>query len=133
MDEDELRAANAAYYRAFATRDLAGMEALWAADHVSCVHPGWPPLLGRVAIIGSYRDIFSNPSQPDVSLRDEAFLVSADDGRVFCIEATGGVLLAATNWFRRISGVWRLVHHQAGPLAAQPAASSPISPSRAFH
>lgn len=133
MEEDELRAANAAYYRAFAARDLAAMEAIWAADEVSCVHPGWPPLLGRVAIIGSYRDIFRNPSQPDVSPRDEAFLVSADDGRVFCIEATGGALLAATNWFRRISGVWRLVHHQAGPLAVQTSAAPSPAPSRAFH
>jgi len=133
MDETDLRAANAAYYRAFATCDLPAMEAIWARDEPSCVHPGWPPLLGRAAIIGSYRDIFRNPAQPAVTARDEKILLSGDDGRVFCIESTGGVLLAATNWFRRISGEWRLLHHQAGPLAAPPSSPPPPAPSRAFH
>jgi hypothetical protein len=25
--------------------------------------------------------------------------------------------LAATNWFRRVRGVWRMIHHQASPIA----------------
>lgn len=133
MDETGLRVANAAYYRAFATRDLPAMEAVWATDDISCVHPGWPPLLGNAAIIGSYRDIFRNPAQPDVTVRDEKVLLSEHDGRVFCIESTGGALLAATNWFRLISGKWRLLHHQAGPLASPPPAPPPPAPSRAFH
>lgn len=121
MDEDSLLAANAAYYRAFAARDAAAMEAIWADDAVSCVHPGWPALIGRAPIIGSYRDIFRNPAQAAVSPREERTLIDGDDGRVFCVEEVAGALLLATNWFRVIEGKWRLLHHQASPLVAPPA------------
>ena len=41
------------------------------------------------------------------------------EGRVICIELIGGAAhaLAATNWFRRVRGVWRMIHHQASPIA----------------
>ncbi len=122
MDEDALLAANAAYYKAFATRDLPAMEAVWAEEGVSCVHPGWPALVGRAPIIASYRDIFRNPTQELVTARDEKLLVEGDNGRVFCVEDVGGGLLLATNWFRVIGGKWRLLHHQASPLAIAPPA-----------
>lgn len=127
MDEDALLAANAAYYRAFAARDLAAMEAIWADDAVSCVHPGWPALIGRAPILGSYRDIFRNPAQDAVNAREERVLIEGGDGRVLCVEEVGGALLAATNWFRLVEGRWRLVHHQASPLvtAASPAKTGP--------
>lgn len=120
MDESALLAANAAYYRAFAGRDLAAMETLWAQEGVSCVHPGWQALIGRARVMASYRDILGNSSQPAVVARDEKALIDGEDGRVFCIEEVGGALLLATNWFRLIDGQWRLLHHQASPLAAPP-------------
>ena len=44
-DSDAVLAANLEFYRAFATRDLAVMEALWAKTApVACIHPGWPAL-----------------------------------------------------------------------------------------
>lgn len=131
MDEDALLAANAAYYRAFAARDLAAMEAVWAEDGVTCVHPGWPVLIGRAPVLGSYRDIFRNPSQEAVTAREERLVVDGVDGRVFCVEEVGGGLLLATNWFRLIEGRWRLAHHQASPLAQ----SAPARPEakRSFH
>jgi ketosteroid isomerase-like protein len=131
MDEDALLAANAAYYRAFATRDLAAMETLWAEDGVTCVHPGWPVLVGRAPILRSYRDIFRNPSQEAVSAREERLVVDGADGRVFCVEEVGGGLLLATNWFRAIEGRWRLLHHQASPLAPPP--QSRAGEKRSFH
>jgi hypothetical protein len=118
MDEDSLLAANAAYYRAFATRDLAAMEAIWADAGVTCVHPGWPALIGRAPIVASYRDIFRNPAQEALTSGEERVLIEGDDGRVFCVEKVGGGLLLATNWFRAAAGKWRLLHHQATPLAA---------------
>lgn len=130
MDEDALLAANAAYYRAFAARDLAAMEAIWADDGVSCVHPGWTALLGRAAVIGSYRDIFRNPSQEKVTAREERALLGDGDGRVFCVEQVGGALLLATNWFRLVGGGWRLLHHQASPIAPPPAQKQE---KRSFH
>lgn len=125
MDDSALIAANAAYYHAFAARDIAAMNELWALDGVSCVHPGWPALIGRTAVLGSYRDIFRNPTQERVTARDEKTLVEGDDGRVFCVEEVGGGLLLAANWFRLIDGAWRLLHHQASPLAPAPSARDP--------
>ncbi len=50
-EDDEILAANAAYYRAFAGGDFAAMSRIWAPDQVSCVHPGWPVLVGRAAVL----------------------------------------------------------------------------------
>jgi hypothetical protein len=133
MDEDALLAANIAYYRAFAARDLPAMEAIWAEEGVSCVHPGWPALIGRAPIIASYRDIFRNPSQDAVTARDERALMEGLDGRVFCVEEVGGGILLATNWFRAIGGKWRLLHHQASPLAIAPPSQPQRGPKPSFH
>lgn len=117
-DKDAILAANAAYYRAFAAGDFAGMSGVWAQDDVSCIHPGWPVLIGRKAVLGSYRDILSNPMQEPIEHRDNRALVAGGEGRVFCVEIVGGMALAATNWFRRVEGAWRMIHHQASPIAA---------------
>jgi len=122
MREDEaLRAANAAYYLAFARGDAEAMARLWAQEGVSCVHPGWPPLFGREAVLASYRDIFRNPLQEEIKLGAETVLRAENDGRVVCLEQVGQALLVATNWFRRVDSEWRLVHHQASPLTGGPA------------
>lgn len=130
--QDALLAANAAYYHAFAMHDLAAMEKLWAEEGCSCVHPGWPVLVGRVAVLASYRDIFRNPSQEAVTAREEKTLIEGDDGRVFCVEEVRGGLLMATNWFRRAEGLWRLIHHQASPLAMN-AQAPPKGQKTSFH
>lgn len=116
-DKDAILAANAAYYRAFGEADFAAMSEIWADGDVSCVHPGWPALIGREAILHSYRDILRNPMQEPIQHHDERALVSADDARVFCTELVGGMALVAANWFRRVNGAWRMIHHQASPLA----------------
>jgi ketosteroid isomerase-like protein len=116
-DEDSILAANTAYYNAFAKADIVGMSAIWADDDVSCIHPGWPVLIGRENVMRSYAEIFSNPVQEPVEHQKHRTIVSVDDGRVFCVEIVGGMPLAATNWFKRINGAWRLIHHQASPIA----------------
>ena len=130
VTESALRAANEFYYRAFAARDLVAMEALWAQDGVACVHPGWPALIGRAAVIASYRDIFRNTAQEAVTAREAKIIVGDNEGRVYCVEEVGGSLLVATNWFRRIDDDWRLLHHQASPLVAQ---AAPSTTKPAFH
>jgi ketosteroid isomerase-like protein len=117
-DEADILAANSAYYRAFATADYAAMSRIWADDNVSCIHPGWPALIGRQAILDSYRQIFSKPNQERIEPRNETVLASGDEARVLCVEFVGGSALAVTNLFRRVDGAWRMTHHQAGPVAA---------------
>ncbi|MBO0736369.1 MAG: nuclear transport factor 2 family protein, partial [Alphaproteobacteria bacterium] len=44
-DYDAVLAANLEFYRAFAARDLAAMDVLWAQRApVACLHPGWTAL-----------------------------------------------------------------------------------------
>ncbi|MBM3564146.1 MAG: nuclear transport factor 2 family protein [Alphaproteobacteria bacterium] len=133
MDEAALIDANAAYYRAFAARDLGAMNDIWAEEGVSCVHPGWPALVGRTPVLASYRDIFRNPQQEAVTARDPQTIIDGAGGRVFCIEEVGGGFLLATNWFRWSGERWRLVHHQASPLAMAPSASSRREGKQSFH
>ena len=115
-DREALLAANQAFYDAFDAGDLDALEALWAeGEGVACIHPGWPALHGREAVIGSWRTIFASGGAPD-SIRCAAPVpfVSGDLGFVVCNEELDEGLLVATNVFRRQDGVWRLLHHQAG-------------------
>jgi ketosteroid isomerase-like protein len=128
-DEAEIVAANAAYYRAFTGADFTAMSRIWADDGVSCIHPGWPVLLGRQAILESYRQILRNPDQERIEPRNETVMVAGEEARVFCVEFVGGAALAATNIFRRVDGAWQMTHHQASPIAAlvEEVASQPSS------
>jgi uncharacterized protein (TIGR02246 family) len=117
-DTDAILAANAAYYRAFSTGDAAAMSRIWADDGVTCVHPGWTPLIGRAAVIDSYHNILTSPNRVRIAHREDTAIVTGEEGRVVCIEIVEGTaLLAATNFYRRIDGAWRMVHHQASPIA----------------
>lgn len=128
-DKDSILAANAAFYAAFSAADFDAMSVIWAEDAVSCIHPGWPVLVGRQSVLESYRNILSNPNQERIDYRNETVMMTGDDARVFCVEIVGGMALAATNWFKRYDGIWRLVHHQASPLAGLSEESLPSPPS----
>lgn len=116
-DEEAVLAVNAAYYRAFAAGDLEAIEQLWAIDAVSCVHPGWRPLVGREDVIRSYRDILSGAASVPIISSGERALITGDFARVICVERVGAVLLAATNCFVRTSRGWLMAHHQASQIA----------------
>jgi SnoaL-like domain len=117
-DKSSLLEANAAFYAAFLRSDLAALERLWADDDdISCIHPGWPAIIGRTAVIGSWGDILLSAGRPQVTCHDPYAIVSGGDGRVICIELIDGAPLAASNHFKTVNGVWRLVHHQSSPIA----------------
>ena len=117
-DEEDVLAANAAFYRAFAARDTSAMDALWARDSaVACVHPGWRPLFGRDEVMASWLSILGNPSAPAIAFRDATAHLGGDLAFVLCTESLPGGELIATNVFARERGAWRMVHHHAGPIA----------------
>ncbi len=117
-DTKDLLAANAAFYAALATGNVAALALLWADDDdISCIHPGWPAIVGRAAVIGSWRDILQNPDQPQITCHDPHPLMSGGGGHVICVEIVGDAPLAASNHFRLVDGAWRLVHHQSSPIA----------------
>jgi ketosteroid isomerase-like protein len=127
-DQDALLAANAAYYAAFSAGDAGAMADVWAEDGVSCVHPGWPVLVGRPAVIESWRRILGAAGGFDIEFRLVEVLPGGEDGRVMGIEIVGGAALAVTNWFRRIDGAWRMIHHQAAPILSPGAGAGEESP-----
>lgn len=109
--------ANEAFYLTFASRDADAMDAIWSGrPDVTCVHPGWPPLRGREAVIGSWRDILANPEAPEISCRRARAAVAGAMAYVLCAEVLAGGQLAATNIFVHEDGLWKMIHHQAGPM-----------------
>jgi ketosteroid isomerase-like protein len=119
-EDDDILHVNAAYYRAFATADFTAMSRIWAKEQVSCVHPGWPVLIGRKAVLDSWKGILGNPGSERIEFHEATAIVAGDEGRVLCIEVLGETAFAASNWFRRIDGAWRMIHHHASPIALTP-------------
>jgi hypothetical protein len=135
-DESTILAANAAFYAAFSMGDGEAMARLWADDDaISCIHPGWPAIVGRIAVVGSWRDILENARSPAITCHEPHAIITGDEGRVLCIEMIGPLALAASNHFRRVGGMWRLVHHQASPItkAEGHASSDPFPPAGQIH
>jgi ketosteroid isomerase-like protein len=130
-DSDAVLAANLEFYRAFTTRDDRAMDALWARRApVACVHPGWPALTDRDAVIESWRGILSTPESPRIACYDERVFLYGDTALVVCEEELDGGTLIASNWFVREDGQWRLAHHHASQLVARRPATSRPAPSR---
>ncbi|MEM9488227.1 MAG: nuclear transport factor 2 family protein [Myxococcota bacterium] len=116
--EDEVLAANEAFYRAFAEHDADAMDALWARQHgVACIHPGWAALRSRAEIIDSWRSILDSPDAPPIRCADPTVTVAGAMGFVVCSELLPGGQLVATNIFVREINGWRICHHQAAPIA----------------
>jgi ketosteroid isomerase-like protein len=128
MDSRELEVleANQGFYRAFAARDPGAMERLWAARHpVACIHPGWDVLDGREEVVASWRGILE-AGAPDLSASRAEARVLGDVAFVTCHEVLADGLLAATNVFVREDGAWRMVHHQASPIAPGQVRRTPL-------
>ena len=114
----DVLAANQSFYKAFAARDIAGMEALWATGvPVACIHPGWNVLRGRDLVIASWRSILGSDTSPDVMCGNASAHVLGESAFVVCEEQLADDVLIATNVFVREHGGWKLAHHQAAPIA----------------
>jgi len=117
-DDEQVLAANSGFYAAFAAQDTAAMAALWAQRApVACIHPGWQPLLGRDAVLASWRAILSGPGAPPIRCGDAVAHVLGDSAYVICVELIAPVELIATNIFVREDGAWRMTHHHASSIA----------------
>lgn len=111
--EAELLTANSAFYGAFLKADYKAMDALWArVAPVCCIHPGWPPIHGRDAVMSTWQGVLKRPSQ--IKAFGERAIVLGDVGVVIGFESLGNVSLVATNVFMREEGLWKMIHHQAG-------------------
>lgn len=116
--------ANDAFYAAFVGRDADAMDELWARIvPVSCLHPGWPPLHGREAVVQSWRDILANPDAPAIRCDSARAYLLGEAAHVICAERLPEGDLAATNVFVREAGLWKMVHHHSSPAPMPPEAA----------
>ncbi len=128
-DEDAVLLANESFYRAFAARDLAAMDNLWAETlAVACIHPGWDPLTERDAILQSWAAILGNPNAPQISCEAPRAFVMGETAFVLCSEVVAQGRLVATNVFAVEGSAWKMVHHHAGPAPAAPMEAHPVKP-----
>jgi ketosteroid isomerase-like protein len=135
-DEAAVRAANAAFYEAFESRDLDAMSEVWEhSDRVSVTHPGWPMLRGWARVAGSWDAIFANTAFFQFLLSDEQVVVEGDLAWVTLdeniLQAGGsreggedlaelqGSRVAAVNVYARAGGRWRLVLHHGSPVVGE--------------
>ncbi len=111
--------ANDSFYLTLQTGDANAMDEIWSSgDGVSCLHPGWPPLLGRATVMQSWRAILANPQQQAIAAHAAVVELHGDTAIVICYETVGQFTLVATNIFVRETGGWKLVHHQSGETQA---------------
>ncbi|MET0386000.1 MAG: nuclear transport factor 2 family protein [Polyangiales bacterium] len=111
---------NAAFYRAFTQGDFPAMSALWARSApVTCFHPGSALLRGREAVLDAWRQIIGEPAPFEMRCDQAEAQLFGTTAVVTCYEGNDRepAHLAATNVFVLEDGEWRMVHHQAGPLA----------------
>jgi ketosteroid isomerase-like protein len=118
--EDEVLAANRAFYEAFSRGDVHAMERLWAdRAMIACVHPGRVPLFGRAAVLESWRLILTGPARPVIRCSNPVVhRLGSNSAFVVCLEVLAGGPLAATNVFVREDGTWKLAQHHAGYVAS---------------
>jgi ketosteroid isomerase-like protein len=120
-DLDLIAFANEAFYRAFAALDFALMTDVWAHDlEVRCMHPGSEPLFGREPVLASWREIFKRGQAGMISYQVRETSLIGGIGMACCFEVVNGHFGIATNLFAREGNRWRMIHHQAGPLAKAP-------------
>jgi ketosteroid isomerase-like protein len=126
-DAAAVEGANARFYRAFETLDIAAMDRVWLhGEHVRCVHPGWPLLCGWDAVRESWRRIFENTEEMRFTLSEVNVSVRGDLAWVTCTEnilseVQGRVsvtAILATNVFERRAAEWQMVHHHASHVLA---------------
>lgn len=114
-DQQALLFANAAFYAAFAARDLNAMAAIWSTQApISCIHPGWVAVVGREAVMASWQAILGNPAAPRITCHNATARSFEALGYVLCYEVLQGGILVATNIFVRELKTWKMLHHHAG-------------------
>jgi ketosteroid isomerase-like protein len=117
--------AEAAFYAAFLSTDLALMGKVWAEEPAPiCVHPGGDLLQGRTAVLRSWREIFTGAERPDLHYQviqrthREDLAVHLTEERIRPRGSSQSpTRILATNLFQRTAEGWRLTaHHASLPL-----------------
>lgn len=122
---DAMLMQNARFYEAFEHGDMDALADVWAhGQHVKCIHPGWPILVGWEDVKRSWQNILSSGVSMRFSLRDVKADVYGTLGVVVLMEEityvdgattqTGEVM--ATNLFEFDGRAWKMIHHHGSPM-----------------
>jgi len=107
---------NRTFYDAFAAGDFLTVKQTWSrSDQISVIHPGSAALHGYKAVMTSWELIFENSGPHDIKCINERVCLIGESAYVVCNEVFPEGQLVATNIFIIEEGMWRMVHHQAGP------------------
>lgn len=116
-EKERALAANAAFYAAFSTSNLAAMDALWSTTRdVAVFHPNWQGIKGRDAVMRSWATILNGAEMADIRPVGAHVILSGKMAMVICEEDLVAIRMIATNIFMNEGGTWRIVHHQATRL-----------------
>ncbi|MBW4682607.1 MAG: nuclear transport factor 2 family protein [Microcoleus vaginatus WJT46-NPBG5] len=123
--QNEVLAANEAFYRAFEKKDMDAMSAIWSQGiGTLCIHPGRNALRGWKEIRASWESIFKNTNYIEIEteiitadVRNEiAYVVLVE--KVLQVSAGRRIQAEsmATNVFELLGGKWYLIHHHGSPM-----------------
>lgn len=123
---EEVEQANARLYSAFETGDVDLMESVWDeedGDALVCVHPGWPMLRGRAAVLRSWSAVMAGTdyiqfflTDVKVSVRSQTAVVTCTENVLTSVDVAQNASVVATNVFVRRTGGWRLQVHHGSPV-----------------
>lgn len=111
------------FYEALQTGDIEKFMACWSdEDHIICVQPGGPRLVGNASIRAAFEAMFAQgtiAARPENICKVES-LTSAMHSvieRVLIKTADGAqdAIVVATNVYQRTAQGWRMVAHHASP------------------
>ena len=107
--------ANDRFYAAFSSGDIEEMAQVWSGrENIVCIHPGWPPLIGRQEVMESWAEVLQ-AGGGDVRCHGVRVVPQGSIFSVVCFEELPNGWLVATNNFVLEDQTARLVHHQASP------------------
>ncbi len=120
--QDEVRSANASFYRALEHRDMEELGRVWShQDDIKCVHPGWRLLRGWPAIRTSFGRRFEEVDFQKYGVEDQFIDIHGHIAAVTMTEVillqkkgvTSEMRIQATNVYRREGATWKLILHHA--------------------
>ena len=122
----DVQAANTALYTAFESGDVDLMEAVWDVEDpeaVVCVHPGWPMLRGRTAVLRSWSAVMANTdyiqfflTDVQVAVTDHTAVVTCTENVLTSADVGDNASVVATNVFVLRADGWRLQVHHGSPV-----------------
>ena len=122
--EDEVAAANSAFYEAFSRQDAAAMAAAWSGGPaVRMIGPRASAIVeGSEAVRGGWQRVFDMFSEVSISMANPHIRAGSQAAWVVGLETVEGIrgngdefqaTVLATNVFEKRDGKWVMVHHHA--------------------